>query len=110
MIYRGPVYGDNHSQRIITLGFWGYLNLGDSLVYNYLLKVLEHSMPGYRRYARKKVIRRKRSYKKKMMYRRRPRADLGHLEKIVRCHPLTVDATGLFAIHDVDWIATGASG
>lgn len=69
----------------------------------------------YRRYARKKVYaRRKRVYKgykkRSMMGYRRTRADGGHLEKVVKIHPLTVDAAGLNASVDINWLATGASG
>lgn len=63
----------------------------------------------YRRYAKKKVIRKKRTYRRRMnrMYRRRQAADKGHLEKITRRYSLTVDAGGQFAALQLNWIATG---
>lgn len=41
---------------------------------------------------------------------RRLKADKGHLEKITRRVPMTVDALGGFARMDVHWLATGVSG
>lgn len=65
----------------------------------------------YKRYAKKKIYRRKkRSYKKKMMYRRRATADKGHLEKLVKSVPVSVENLGQFAATAVHWLGTGVSG
>lgn len=69
-------------------------------------------MPGYRRtrkYARK-TYRRKKIYRRKRMMGRKARADKGHLEKLTKVYPLTIDAGGTFAHFGVNWLATGASG
>lgn len=68
-------------------------------------------MPGYRRtrkYA-KKTYRRKKVYRRKRMMGRK-KADLGHLEKITKRFPVTIDAGGGYAQFDINWLATGASG
>lgn len=55
-------------------------------------------MPGYRRtrkYA-KKTYRRKKVYRRKRMMGRK-KADLGHLEKITKRFPVTIDAGGGYA-------------
>lgn len=66
-------------------------------------------MPVRRRYAKKRISRRKKIYRKKRMM-RRGKADKGHLEKITKQVPLTIDAGGNFAQHTINWLATGASG
>ena len=67
-------------------------------------------MPFRRRYAKRSVRRyRKKIFKRKRMM-RRSAADKGHLEKLSRTFPITVDAAGNLAYMTVHWLATGVSG
>ena len=63
----------------------------------------------YRRYAKRRTIRKRKTYRRKARRNyRRGKADGGHLEKITKHHVLMTDNAGTTANFCANWLATGA--